>query len=171
MQTDTLGSPVWQQQREGWLVSTDAARLDLNFIHRMLTQHSYWAKDIPFEIVRRPVENSLCFGVYDGATQVGFARMVTDRATMGYLCDVIIASSHRGKGLSRLLMECIRSHPDLQTLRRWVLVTADAHGLYERFGFRPSASPGTYMEINEPGIYERLQREAGGAVHNTPKAK
>jgi GNAT superfamily N-acetyltransferase len=160
--TDTLGGPVWQQQRYGWLVSTDAARLDLPWIHRILSQHSYWAKEIPFEIVRRSVENSLCFGVYDGAVQVGFARMITDRATMGYLCDVIIEPSHRGRGLSRLLMECIRSHPDLQTLRRWVLVTADAHGLYEKFGFQRLAAPGAYMEINEPGLYERLKKETEG---------
>lgn len=158
MANDTLGGEVWQLHREGWLVSTDAARLDLAFVHNLLSVHSYWAKGIPFEIVRRSVNQSLCFGVYEGEAQIGFARMITDRATMGYLCDVIVAPEHRGKGLSQLLMECIRSHPGLQTLRRWVLVTADAHGLYEKFGFQPLSSPQAYMEINDPGIYERLRR-------------
>lgn len=160
---DTLGAAVWQLQRGGDLVSTDAARLDLALIHDFLAHHSYWAQEIPLDIVRRSVENSLSFGVYAEGVQVGFARVISDRATTAYLADVFVLPAHRGRGLSRLLMECIFTHPDLRNLRRWVLVTADAHGLYEKFGFHGLEHPEKYMEISHPDLY---QRRAGAASMN-----
>jgi GNAT superfamily N-acetyltransferase len=136
-------------------ISTDPARLDREVIHDYLSRFSYWAKGIPREIVDRAVDGSLNFGVYDGDAQVGFARIVTDRATFAYVCDVFILESHRGKGLGVWLMETVRAHPDLQGLRRWVLATRDAQGLYRKTGFRDIEQPVRYMEIIDRGIYER----------------
>ena len=146
-------------QRDGYSVSTDRARLDLPMIHAFLTT-CYWAKGIPLETVRRSIEHSLSFGVYHDAAvpdgrgpQVGFARVITDRATFAYLGDVFVLESHRGRGLSKFLMECIHAHPDLQGFRRWVLLTRDAHGLYRSFGWSPIASPERYMERWFPEVY------------------
>jgi GNAT superfamily N-acetyltransferase len=133
-------------------ISTDPARLDPDAIHAYLSR-SYWAAGIPREIVARSIAHSLCFGVYDGGRQVGFARVVTDRATYAYLADVYILESHRGRGLGVRLVEQVMAHPDLQGLRRWGLVTQDAHGLYRRFGFEPLAHPERYMEIARKGPY------------------
>jgi GNAT superfamily N-acetyltransferase len=140
-------------QRDGFSVSTDPARLDLSLIHDFLSSRSYWAAGIPLEIVRRSLENSLCFGVYQGQRQVGFARVVTDKATFAYLGDVFVLEDFRGRGLAKWLMEYIVGHPDLQGLRRFVLGTQDAHGLYEKFGFRALSSPERFMEIHRPGVY------------------
>jgi GNAT superfamily N-acetyltransferase len=107
------------------------------------------------EVLTRAVAGSLCFGLYHGAEQVGFARVITDRATFAYLCDVYILEAHRGRGLGRWLMELVVAHPALQGLRRFVLVTRDAHRLYERFGFQPLARPEGYMEIYRPDVYAR----------------
>ena len=106
-------------------------------------------------IVERAIRESLCFGVYRGAEQVGFARVVTDKATFAYLGDVFILDAHRGQGLSKRLMATIAAHPDLQGLRRFMLATKDAHGLYEQFGFRALGSPSTYMEILRPDVYQQ----------------
>ena len=107
------------------------------------------------------MRNSLCFGVYHGATQVGFARIVTDKATFAYLCDVFVLPEHRGHGLSKALVAVVvMAHPDLQGLRRWNLVTIDAHGLYEQFGFQTAAQPERYMEILRHGMYEALNAHA-----------
>lgn len=142
-----------REYREGaYLISTDRARLDVGAIHRFLAG-SYWAKGIPLEVVRRSVENSLCFGLYAGAEQVGFARVVTDYATFAWLSDVFIAKPHRGRGLSKWLMECVRGHPGLQGIRRWTLVTADAPGLYGKSGFAPLKAPERWMEIYDPDMY------------------
>jgi GNAT superfamily N-acetyltransferase len=141
-------------RRDGYLISTDPARLDLARIHAVLTE-SYWAKGIPLATVRRAIENSLPFGVYDGAEQVGFARVITDRATFAYIGDVFVVESHRGRGLSVWLMEVIVAHPDLQGLRRWVLLTRDAHGLYRKFGFEPLKQPDRYMDRWDPEVYAR----------------
>ena len=138
---------------DGYEVSCDPARLDLAVIHGFLAQ-SYWAKSIPKELVERSVRNSLCFGAYHGATQVGFARIVSDKATFAYLCDVFVQPEHRGYGLSKSLVAAILAHPDLQGLRRWNLVTIDAHSLYEQFGFKIAAQPERYMEILRHGMYE-----------------
>lgn len=127
--------------------------MDLRFIHHYLSTKAYWCLNIPFETVRRSVEHSLCFGVFDSQQQVGFARVITDRATIAYLGDVFIVEEHRGRGLSRDLMRSIMAHPDLQGLRRWILLTQDAHGLYEQFGWAPVAHPERYMELVNPAVY------------------
>ena len=136
------------------MVSTDRARLDLDVIHEFLT-NCYWAKGIPRDVVQRSIEHSLCFGVYDGSgEQVGFARVVSDFATVAYLGDVSVLESHRRRGLSKWLMECIMQHAALHGLRRWILLTRDAHGLYEQFGFTPVKSPERYMELHRADVYE-----------------
>ena len=132
-------------RREGYLVSTDPGRLNLGVIHSFL-KGSYWARGMPLEVVGRSVENSLCFGLYRGEEQVGFARVVTDRATFAYLADVFVLEGYRGRGLGKWLMEVVLSHPDLRDLRRWMLATADAHGLYRGYGFRELGSPEIFME-------------------------
>jgi GNAT superfamily N-acetyltransferase len=127
--------------------------LDLDVIHRFLTD-CYWARGIPREVVVRSIENSLCFGVYDNRKQAGFARVITDYATYAYIGDVFVLDSYRGRGLGKWLMECIMRSPQLQRLRRWSLVTGDAHGLYAQFGFTPLASPESHMELHDSGVYE-----------------
>ena len=137
----------------GYDISVDPARLDLDVIHGFIAQ-SYWAKGIPRQLVSRMIQNSLCWGVYHAAGQIGFARVITDKATFAYLADVFILPEHRGKGLSKALVAAIVAHPDLQGLRRWMLVTVDAHGLYEQFGFKTVAQPERHMEIHRSGMYE-----------------
>jgi len=135
-------------------ISTDSARFDVDLIFRFLT-NCYWAEGIPRQVVEKSIENSLCFGVFDADQQVGFARVITDRATYAYVGDVFILESHRGAGLGKRLMQAIMDHPELQGLRRWSLVTRDAHGLYEQFGFTPLANPQRYMERHDPDVYRR----------------
>jgi GNAT superfamily N-acetyltransferase len=145
---------VVESRRGEFVVSTDRARLDLDVIHEFLT-NCYWAKGIPRDVVQRSIEHSLCFGVYDGSgVQVGFARVVSDFATVAYLGDVFVLESHRRRGLSKWLMECIMQHAALHGLRRWILLTRDAHGLYEQFGFTPVKSPERYMELHRADVYE-----------------
>ena len=140
-------------RRADFLVSTDPARVDLDVVHNFLT-NCYWAKGIPRETVARSIEHSLCFGIYDGSgAQVGFARVVSDFATVAYLGDVFVLESHRGRGLSKFMMDCIMHHPALQGLRRWILLTRDAHGLYKEFGFTPLKSADRYMELHSPDVY------------------
>jgi len=132
---------------EGYEVSTDPARLDIERIHRFLST-SYWSSGIPLEVVERAVAHSLPFGLYSpSGEQIGFARTVTDRATYAYLADVYVEADHRGHGLGKFLMSCVMTHPELQGLRRWALATADAHGLYERHGFAPPAVPHIHLFI------------------------
>jgi len=126
-------------------VTSDRARMDLEVIHAFLSQDSYWAKDVPRAVVARAIEHSLCFGAFDGNAQIGFARVITDYATFAYLADVFVLPSHRGQGISRAILEAIVAHPELRGLRRWHLVTRDAHGLYERFGFTPLDTPSRHM--------------------------
>jgi N-acetylglutamate synthase-like GNAT family acetyltransferase len=130
-----------------YTISTDKSMLDMELIHRFLSERSYWAQNISRELVERSIENSLCFGVYDGGRQVGFARAVTDYATFAYVADVFIVETHRARGISKQLMAAMRGHPSLQGLRRWHLVTTDAHGLYEQYGFRELEAPRKHMEI------------------------
>jgi ribosomal protein S18 acetylase RimI-like enzyme len=144
----------FERHREGFTVSTDPARLDVQAIHAFLST-SYWAEGIPRETVERSLRNSLCFGLYEGERQIGLARMITDKATYAYLCDVYVLPEWRGRGLGTWMMECVMAHPDLQGLRRFSLVTRDAHELYRPFGFTEIASPGRYMEIARPGIYQK----------------
>ncbi|HEY6066855.1 MAG TPA: GNAT family N-acetyltransferase [Thermoanaerobaculia bacterium] len=141
-------------RRDGFSISTDRTRLDRRAIHEFLAG-SYWAKGIPREVVDASIDNSLCFGIYDGDRLVGFARVITDSATFAYLADVYVLESHRGRGLATWLMESILAHPDLTGLRRWMLVTRDAHPLYRKVGFRELAHPERIMEMTFPGIYER----------------
>ena len=126
-------------------ISTDRRRLQVGVVHGFLAS-SYWAKGIPREVVERSIENSLCFGLYEGDRQIGFARVVTDYATFAWVGDVFILEEARGKGLGKWLMEVVAGHPELQGLRRWVLATRDAHGLYEKVGFTRLPHPETYME-------------------------
>lgn len=144
-----------QSISDDYAVSTDRNKLDLTFIHEYLSTQAYWSLNIPLAIVKRSIENSLCFGVYHGDAQVGFARVITDYATIAYLGDVFIIPGHQGKGLSKMLMKTIMEHPDLQGLRRWILLTSDAHGLYRQFGWKPVANPDLYMEVAVPNIYKK----------------
>ena len=145
---------VLEKRRDNYLISTHRARLDLNAIHGFLAS-CYWAKGIPREVVARSIEHSLCFGIYeDSGAQVGFARVVSDFATVAYLGDVFVLESHRGRGLSKWLMQCVVEHPALQNLRRWILLTRDAHALYSKFGFTPVKAPERYMELHQPNVYE-----------------
>ena len=139
----------------GYKISNKFEEMDLVVIHRYLAK-SYWCAGIPFETLKSAAQNSLCFGVFtDAGAQVGFARVITDAATFAYLADVFILQEHRGQGLSKSLMRVILEHPDLQGLRRMVLATKDAHGLYQQFGFTGLASPQTFMELWQPDIYVR----------------
>ena len=141
-----------EQNRSGYRISTDADAMDLDAIHAYLSV-SYWSQGVPRDIVAKAIGGSLCFGLFKNEQQVGFARVVTDRATFAYLCDVYVLEDHRGRGLGAWLMEAVIGHPHLQGLRRFVLATRDAHPLYEKFGFVPLARPEIFMEINRPGLY------------------
>ncbi len=137
-------------------ISTAAGDISVSVVHQFLT-NSYWASNIPIEVLQEAIDNSLCFSViFDSGEQhqVGFARIITDKATFAYLADVFILPSHRGKGLSKRLMASIIAHPELQGLRRMVLATKDAHGLYQQFGFKALASPETFMELWKPNVYQ-----------------
>ncbi|MGA3267062.1 MAG: GNAT family N-acetyltransferase [Verrucomicrobiota bacterium] len=136
----------YEINENGLLISDDPARLDRGFIHEFLRDRSYWARDVPREIVDRSVDNSLCLGVYQDGRQIGFARVVTDFATFGWLADVFIVEEKRGQGFSKKLVAAVLAHPRLQGLRRLMLGTRDAHGLYARFGFQPLAYPERFME-------------------------
>ncbi|WP_295651750.1 GNAT family N-acetyltransferase [uncultured Mucilaginibacter sp.] len=136
--------------KKGFFISTDNSLLDFDNVYRYLNEDSYWAKGITKEKLLRAIDNSLCFGVYHDKKQIGFARLITDKATFAYLADVFILDAYRSQGLSKWLMQTIMSHPEVQGLRRWVLATADAHGLYKQFGFGPLAKPDRWMDIFTP---------------------
>jgi len=146
-------------RRDGYTISTDRGLLDLTAIHGYLSR-SYWAAEIPIELVRRSLEHSVCFGIYHDGRQVGFGRVITDLATFGYIGDVYVLEEYRGRGLSKWLMECVEAHPDLQGFRRWMLVTRDAHELYRRYGFETPARPESYMERVVPDCYRRSAKPA-----------
>jgi GNAT superfamily N-acetyltransferase len=134
--------------RPEYTISTDRSRLDVDRIHRFLSTEAYWSPGVSREVVERSIENSVCFGVYQGDEQVGFARVVTDRATFGWIADVYIEAGHRGRELGKRLVAEILGHPELQGLRRWMLGTADAHALYRRFGFHQLANDdGRFMAL------------------------
>ncbi|HTR32178.1 MAG TPA: GNAT family N-acetyltransferase [Puia sp.] len=136
--------------KEEYSISTDRVKLDLQFIHDYLSKESYWGQGIPFEKVVTAADHSLNFGLYHGDRQIGYARIVTDYARVAYLADVFVISGYRGRGLSKWLMQVVSDHPDLQRLRRWMLHTKDAHGLYTQFGWSTPANPETYLEIYNP---------------------
>lgn len=138
---------------EGYRISSNSEEMDLGAIHAFIS-HSYWAKNINLDVQERAIKNSLCFGVFvNHVEQVGFARLITDKATYAYLADVYILEAHRGKGLSKWLMDEIMSHPDLQGLRRITLATSDAHGLYQKYRFTQLNNPDIFMEHWNPDVY------------------
>jgi GNAT superfamily N-acetyltransferase len=138
--------------RGPYSIATDPQRLDIDAIHAYLSR-SFWAEGILRETVAKSIAHSLCFGLFHETSQIGFARVVTDRATFAYLCDVYVLEAHRAQGLGKWLTETVMAHPDLQGLRRFQLVTRDAHGLYTRFGFSTPANPDRHMEIFRHGMY------------------
>jgi N-acetylglutamate synthase-like GNAT family acetyltransferase len=144
--------------RSDFVIFTDAAKADPKAIHQYLSQDSYWAQNVPLETVAKSLENSLCFSLYAREKQIGLARVVTDKATFAYLCDVYVLAEFRGQGLSKWLMECVKDHPDLKNIRRFMLATKDAHGLYTQFGFKLS-EPGRLMEIVNRDIYNQPEKQ------------
>jgi GNAT superfamily N-acetyltransferase len=144
-----------EHRKDGFVISTDPERLVLDVVYEFLTG-CYWAKGVPRDVVARSIENSLCFGIYADGNQVGFARVISDYATYAYIGDVFVLEACRGRGLAKWLMECILRHPRLQGLRRWSLVTGDAHGLYSQFGFTPLQAPERWMEIQRPDVYAKV---------------
>jgi GNAT superfamily N-acetyltransferase len=144
----------FEREREGFVVSTDPARIDIDAVHAYLTT-SYWATGIPRSVVERSIRGSLSFGLFDGSRQIGFARAITDRATFAYLADVYVLQEYQGRGLGTWLIEVVMAHPELQGLRRFLLVTRNAHGLYNKFGFHSVQRPERYMEIVQSDIYTR----------------
>jgi GNAT superfamily N-acetyltransferase len=139
-------------RRGDYTISMDADRMDLRAIHAFLTE-SYWSPGIPIATVERAMANSLCFGLFRGQEQVGLARVITDKATFAYLADVYVLEAHRGQGLAKWLLQVIQAHPELQGLRRFMLATSDAHGLYGQFGFETLANPSRIMEMVKPNVY------------------
>jgi GNAT superfamily N-acetyltransferase len=155
---DWIGDDATAAWRRGpYVVSTDEARLDIAFTAGFLAA-TYWAADIPESVVRRALEHSIGFGMYEGDRQIGFARVVTDRATFAWVGDVFVLESHRGRGLGLWLMRCVLAHPELRELRRWMLASTTARGLYARLGFTPLGAPERFMEIADAGVHRR-QRE------------
>lgn len=139
--------------KDDYTITTDKDRIDIPYVHGILS-HMYWSEGIPLEVVERSIEGSLCFAVFHKEQQVGFARVITDEATFGYLADVFMDEAHRGRGLSKWLMECIMGYPSLQGLRRFMLATRDAHSLYSQFGFGPITHVDRWMQIHKPDIYK-----------------
>jgi GNAT superfamily N-acetyltransferase len=148
-----IATQTTTMHRGEYTITTDKGRLDLVAIHAFLSQ-AYWSPGVPMPVVERSIENSLAFGILRGEEQVGFARVVTDKATFAYLADVYVLEAHRGRGLSRWLLEVIQSHAELQGLRRFLLATKDAHGLYARFGFKELTNPSRMMEKWNPNDYQ-----------------
>ena len=145
---------MFHEQQDGdILVTTDPARLDLDVIHGFLSE-SYWAPGVPRGVVERSIRHSICFGALEGERQVGFARVISDRATYAYVADVFVLPCHRGRGIGKRLMACITTHPDLQRLRLWSLFTRDAHGLYRQYGFHEARHPERLMEKRRPHACE-----------------
>lgn len=156
-----LMSGHYELKKDEYTISTDPSKLDINIIHHYLSVDSYWAQQIPFGVVEKSIANSLCFGVYHSDKQIGFARIITDKATFAYLADVFILLEHRGRGLSKWLMTAVHAHPELQRLRRWVLGTKDAHGLYGQFGWTrlDEDMKSRYMQKNDRDIYKNWDKE------------
>ena len=147
----------WQQKN--FLISTDKSKLNIHYIHQFLSNESYWAAGIPYAIVETSIANSFCFGIYDGEKQIGFARIITDEATFGYLADVFVDTAYRGRGLGKWLMAIISDLPFRKLLRNFMLGTKDAHQLYEQFGFTPLKAPERFMQVHHPNIYKVKEKE------------
>lgn len=146
---------LFEETIDGYLFSTDKEKLQFEVIHNYLSNDSYWAEGISPDILKRSIENSECFGIFKDGEQVGFARVITDKATFGYLGDVFVLKPYRGKGLSKRMMEFILKHPELQGFRRWMLLTRDAQELYSKFGFIKFHAPDRCMELWFPDVYQK----------------
>ncbi len=142
-------------RKDEFCISTDKTKLDVDSIHEFLSTRAYWCLNIPKDKVQLAIQNSLCFGVYNDEKQIGLARVISDFSTIAYLGDVYIIDGYRGKGLSKWLMETIMCYPELQGLRRWILLTGDAHGLYRQFGWTDIADPSKWMEMHNKSVYAR----------------
>jgi N-acetylglutamate synthase-like GNAT family acetyltransferase len=142
--------------KDDYLLSTDKSKIDVRIVHQFLSQ-SYWAENIPIEIVQKAIDHSLCFAVYHHQQLIGFARVISDFATFAYLADVFIIPEQRGKGLSKWLMKVIMDHSQLQQLRRFTLATRDAHGLYAQFGFTAFDKPERWMQKHDPNVYKKIK--------------
>jgi N-acetylglutamate synthase-like GNAT family acetyltransferase len=140
---------------DDYLITTDKTKLDIVAIHDFLSKHAGWCDNIPFDIVKKSVDNSLNFGLFHQSKQIGFARVISDFSTIAYLGDIYVLEEYRGQGLSKKLMEVIMTHPELQGLRRWILLTSTADWLYEKYGFSKIPKPEIYMELFNPGVYEQ----------------
>ena len=143
--------------KDGFCISTEQARLDINAIHHFLSTQAYWSLNIPFSKVEETVAHSLNFGLYYNKQQIGYARVISDFASIAYLGDAYVLPDFRGRGLSKWLMKTIMEYPELQGLRRWILSTADAHGLYKQFGWVPVAYPERWMEVHNREVYSNIQ--------------
>jgi GNAT superfamily N-acetyltransferase len=140
-------------QKEGFSITTDKSKMDIDYVHGFLKQ-SYWAEEIPLEVVRRSIQGSLCFVILSGDKQIGFARVITDEATFAYIADVFVDEQYRNKGLAKWLVATILAYPSLQGLRRFLLATKDAHGLYAQAGFTPLPLPDRWMQLHFPDVYK-----------------
>ena len=144
--------------KNGFCISTDKSNLDIPAIHHFLSTEAYWSLNIPFETVKKSIDHSLNFGLYHNEQQIGFARIISDFSTIAYLGDVYVLPEFRGRGLSKWLMETITSFPELQGLRRWILLTGDAHGLYKQFGWKEIANPERWMELHNKDVYKQTNK-------------
>ena len=141
-------------QKDNYCISTEKSKLDLQAIHHFLSTQAYWSENIPFDRVQKATENSLNFGLYFQDRQIGYARIISDFSTIAYLGDVYVLPEFRGKGLSKWLLQTVMNHPELQGLRRWILLTGDAHGLYRQYGWTAIASPDKWMELHNKEVYK-----------------
>ncbi|MFC4232021.1 GNAT family N-acetyltransferase [Parasediminibacterium paludis] len=150
-----MNNAFYEAIKDNFLISTNPILLDVKAIYQYLSQESYWAKNIPLATVEKSIKHSLCFGMYDGSELIGFARLITDMATFAYLCDVFVMVTYRKRGLSKWLMQTIHMHPELQGLRRWLLGTRDAQGLYQQFGWEvvPEDMYKRFMQLHFPDVY------------------
>lgn len=150
-----MNNTFYEVTQGDFLISTNPELLDIKAVHQYLSQESYWAQNIPYTTVEKSLKHSLCFGMYDGNKLIGFARLVTDMTTFAYLCDVFVIETYRKRGLSKWLMQTIHAHPELQGLRRWMLGTKDAHGLYKQFGWKalPEDVAKRFMQLHFPNVY------------------
>ncbi|MGV3502139.1 MAG: GNAT family N-acetyltransferase [Adhaeribacter sp.] len=147
----------YEYSRGAYLISTDPGKLDVLAIHHYLSEESYWAPGIPLELVEKALRHSFNFGLYQHTRQIGLARVITDYTTFAYLCDVYVLADYRGQGLSKWLVGCVLDCPALAGLRRFMLMTRDAHGLYARFGFQALQDASKAMEISRPGLYQKAK--------------
>ncbi len=151
----TLNNLIEEFLHDEFLLSSDPKKLDIDIIHRYLNKHSYWAQNIPLNVVERSLNNSLCFGLYRNKTQIGLVRVITDRATFAYLADTFIIDEYQGKGLGIWMIETVMKSSELQGLRRWQLSTRDAHKFYQKLGFQSLEYPDRHMTIKYHNIYKK----------------